>query len=151
MTKNRIHYTAFIAILMISCNNTNKKDTAPSTLATTEEITQSPLEKSIERGAKVYRNICAQCHRPNGKGIAKNFPPLAGSNWLTAKRLESIKSVKYGLRGEIVVNGEPYDGVMNPMGLSNKQVADVMNYTMNSWGNEQKDMVTVQEVNSVKK
>ena len=67
-----------------------KENTTTIKLATTKKITLSPLEKSIKRGSKVYRNICSQCHRPNGKGIARNFPPLAGSNWLTEKRLESM-------------------------------------------------------------
>tara|TARA_B100000795_G_scaffold158062_1_gene118730 strand:+ start:29519 stop:29974 length:456 start_codon:yes stop_codon:yes gene_type:complete len=151
MIKIRIHHAVVIAVLILSCNNVKKENTTTIKLATTKKITLSPLEKSIKRGSKVYRNICSQCHRPNGKGIARNFPPLAGSNWLTEKRLESIKSVKYGLRGKIIVNGKPYDGVMTPMGLSNTQVADVMNYTMNSWENEQKEMVTEQEVTSVKK
>jgi mono/diheme cytochrome c family protein len=40
---------------------------------------------------------------------------------------------------------------MSAMGLNNTQVADVMNYTMNSWGNKQKKIVTEKEVASVKK
>jgi mono/diheme cytochrome c family protein len=76
---------------------------------------------------------------------------LAGSNWLTQKRLESIKAVKYGLKGNIIVNQKPYNGVMSAMGLNNTQVADVMNYTMNSWENKQKEIVTPKEVASVKK
>jgi mono/diheme cytochrome c family protein len=40
---------------------------------------------------------------------------------------------------------------MPPMGLSDEEVADVMNYIMNSWSNKQTKMVTVTEVASVKK
>jgi len=40
---------------------------------------------------------------------------------------------------------------MPPLGLSNQEVADVMNYIMNSWSNKQKKMVTVEEVAAVKK
>ena len=143
-------YSVSIAMLLLACNNPNKKSNATAPIGAKKEITQTPLELSIERGAEVYQNFCLQCHRTNGKGVAKNFPPLAGSNWLVEKREASIHSIKYGLKGEITVNGEVYNSVMTPLGLSNEEVADVMNYTMNSWGNTQKEMVTEKEVASVK-
>lgn len=145
----KICYSLLLIILLLGCNNT-KQQAVPDQESTKNKI-QGPLKLSIDRGAVVYKNLCSQCHRPNGKGIANNYPPLAGSNWLTQKRLESIKAVKYGLRGSILVNQKPYDGIMSATGLNNTQVADVMNYTMNSWGNNQKQMVTPKEVASVKK
>jgi mono/diheme cytochrome c family protein len=147
----KLLYIASIATLVLACNNSNKNNAVLAPILAAKEIKQTPLEKSMARGAVVYTNFCSQCHRPNGKGVAKNFPPLAGSNWLTNKRIESIKSVKYGLKGEITVNGVPYNGVMSPLGLSDEEVADVLNYSMNSWGNSQKKMVTVKEVKTVKK
>jgi len=145
----KICYSLLLMILLLGCNNT-KQQAVPDQEIKKNKI-QSPLKLSIDRGAVVYKNLCSQCHRPNGKGIANNYPPLAGSNWLTQKRLKSIRAVKYGLKGAIVVNQKQYDGLMSSMGLSNMQVADVMNYTMNSWGNKQKEMVTLKEVASVKK
>tara|TARA_B110000444_G_scaffold236196_1_gene247885 strand:+ start:57 stop:503 length:447 start_codon:yes stop_codon:yes gene_type:complete len=146
----KICYSALLVILILGCNDTTKKQ-GVSNLEVTINKLQSPLQQSIDRGAVVYKKVCSQCHRPSGKGIANNYPPLAGSNWLTQKRLESIKAVKYGLKGSIIVNQKPYNGVMSAMGLNNTQVADVMNYTMNSWGNKQKEIVTPKEVASVKK
>ena len=146
----KICYSALLVILILGCNDTTKKQ-GVSNIETTINKVQSPLQQSIVRGALVYKKVCSQCHRPSGKGIANNYPPLAGSNWLTQKRLESIKAVKYGLKGNIIVNQKPYNGVMSAMGLNNTQVADVMNYTMNSWGNKQKEIVTPKEVASVKK
>lgn len=146
----KICYSALLVILILGCNDTKKKRSVPDIEVTINKV-QSPLQQSIDRGAVVYKKVCSQCHRPSGKGIANNYPPLAGSNWLTQKRLESIKAVKYGLRGNISVNQKPYNGIMSAMGLNNTQVADVMNYTMNSWGNKQKEIVTPKEVASVKK
>ena len=146
----KICYSALLVILVLGCNDTTKKQ-GVSNIETTINKVQSPLQQSIDRAAVVYKKVCSQCHRPSGKGIANNYPPLAGSNWLTQKRLESIKAVKYGLKGNIIVNQKPYNGVMSAMGLNNTQVADVMNYTMNSWENKQKEIVTPKEVASVKK
>jgi mono/diheme cytochrome c family protein len=75
------------------------------------------------------------------------FPPLNPSDWLTKKRTESIHAVKYGLKGEIVVNGQPYNSIMLPLGLDDEEVADVMNYTIQTWNKG--EMVTVKEVTAV--
>lgn len=140
-------------VIFMGCTNATKKTQAKESVKIGQDknIMQSDLEKSMERGATVYSDFCVQCHLPNGKGIPNNFPPLAGSNWLTEKRTESIHAVKYGQTGEIEVNGITYNGVMTPMGLSEQEVADVLNYVMNSWGNTQKEMVTKDEVNAVSK
>jgi mono/diheme cytochrome c family protein len=108
------------------------------------------LVKSITRGKEIYIDFCMQCHLANGKG-SETVPPLAGSDWLVNKRKESIHAVKYGQSGPIKVNGKNYNAMMSPLGLTDEEVADVMNYVMNSWGNKQSKMVTVSEVKAVKK
>lgn len=112
---------------------------------------KTDLQKSISRGKEVYTDFCMQCHLPTGKGDLVNFPPLDGSDWLVKKRKQSIHAVKYGQTGEIVVNGKKYNNTMAPLGLSDQEVADVMNFIMNSWSNKQKKMVTVEEIKAVVK
>lgn len=115
-----------------------------------KEEQQTPLQKSMARGKEVYTDFCMQCHLATGKGNGTTFPPLDGSDWLKKKRGESIHAVKYGQKGEITVNQKKFNMMMPPMGLSNEEVADVMNYIMNSWSNKTTKMVTVQEVASIK-
>ncbi|MFN3756943.1 MAG: c-type cytochrome [Flavobacterium sp.] len=118
----------------------------------TEEYQQiTPLKASMQRGSELYEEFCMQCHLPDGKGSSGLIPPLAGSDWLKNKRKESIHAVKYGQSGPIIVNGKKYNGAMAPMGLTDKEVADVMNYIMNSWGNKSSKMVTEEEVKLIKK
>ena len=104
-----------------------------------------------QAGKEIYDDFCIQCHGANGKGDGKNFPPLDGSDWLTKKRTQSIHAVKFGQSGAIVVNKKTFNNVMPAMGLSNEEVADVMNYIMNSWGNKQSKKVTKEEVENIKK
>lgn len=139
-----------LAFSFHSCKNSEKKKET-SQIEKKDNAPQTTLAQSIEKGKKVYTDFCMQCHLPTGKGIPNNFPPLDGSNWLTEKRSESIHAVKYGQRGAIEVNGVSYNGIMTPMGLSNEEVANVLNYVMNSWGNTQEKMVTVEEVATVEK
>lgn len=109
------------------------------------------LQESIKRGKEVYTDMCATCHLPNGKGVPKVYPPLANSDYLLKKREASIRAVKYGIRGKIVVNDVEYKGIMSSLGLYDDEVADVMNYIMNSWGNNNLRMVTEEEVKQLKK
>jgi glucose/arabinose dehydrogenase/mono/diheme cytochrome c family protein len=121
------------------------------TFAKRADVSKKDLEESYKRGEAVYNNYCAQCHLGSGEGVAKVYPPLAGSNWLTEKEIESIRSVKYGLRGEIMVNGVKYRGIMSALGLNDQQVADVMNYTSTTWSNETENFYTKEAVSKVEK
>ena len=155
--KNHIHLLSFTLFFFVSCTSLEKKKVAENSTKNSIVISdnhskeKTELQKSIMRGKNVYSGFCMQCHLPDGKGVLGNFPPLAGSDWLTDKRSESIYAVKFGQTGEIIVNGVKYNNVMAPMGLNDEEVADVMNYIMNSWGNTQDQMVTVDEVKDVKK
>ncbi|NRA92674.1 MAG: cytochrome c [Psychroserpens sp.] len=103
----------------------------------------------MERGKKLYASFCITCHSTNGKGVPNAFPPLAQSDYLMNKRSESIKAIKYGQSGEIVVNGKTYNMPMTPMGLSDDEIADVMNYITNTWGNENLKPITPEEVSKI--
>ncbi|GAA3624798.1 c-type cytochrome [Flavivirga jejuensis] len=110
-----------------------------------------PLKESIQRGKEIYTDFCVSCHLPNGAGVEKVYPPLANSDYLIKNREASIKGIKYGQKGTIIVNGKTYNGNMVPMGLSDDEVADVMNYITNSWGNKNDKIVTEEEVSKIKK
>ena len=105
-----------------------------------------PLKASMARGKDIYQDFCVTCHLPTGEGVENTFPPLANSDYLMNNREKSIRGVKYGQRGELVVNGVTYDNTMMPMGLTDEEIADVMNYVYNSWGNKNNTMVTAEEV-----
>lgn len=106
---------------------------------------------SFNRGRQVYSDFCVTCHLPDGKGVPGINPPIDGSNWLTDKRKESIHAIKFGLQGPIEVNAVKYNSLMAPQGLSDQEVADVMNYIMNSWSNTGNKPVLEDEVAAVKK
>ncbi len=110
---------------------------------------EDDLSKSMARGKIIYEERCVTCHMADGKGIPSVFPPLAESDYLLKKQKDAIRAIKFGQEGEITVNGTTYNNVMAPQGLSDGEVADVMNYILNSWGNKGK-MVTPEAVAKVK-
>ena len=60
--------------------------------------------QKMEKGARIYLEVCAACHQPQGQGIPGAFPPLAKSDYLMADKKRSIAIIKNGLEGPIVVN-----------------------------------------------
>jgi mono/diheme cytochrome c family protein len=133
-----------ICLILASCKSERKERTE---IALNQE--PSSLEESINRGKLVYDDMCITCHMADGKGVPKAFPPLANSDYLRENQNKSITAVKKGMSGKIVVNGVTYNSVMAPLGLSDQEVADVVNYINNSWGNNIKNFVTPEKVSKL--
>ena len=112
---------------------------------------EKSFEESISDGKLIYEDFCIQCHLNNGEGIEKIYPPLNNSDYLLKNLDKSIYSIKYGLSGEIIVNGIKYNGVMASQGLEDDEIADVMNYITNSWDNNLNVQITTKRVNELKK
>ena len=108
-------------------------------------------EESIVAGEEIYQDFCLQCHLTTGAGVSGVFPPLKDSDYLMNNIDKSIAGIKFGLKGEIVVNDEIYDGVMAKQGLDDEEIADVMNYILNQWGNSYDAQITTQQVSEVQK
>lgn len=144
--KSLLVLAAVACCILLFLNCKNDKDI---TMASNGDAQN--LKASMARGKLVYNDFCVSCHLPNGLGVKRTYPPLAGSDYLKDKQEESIKGVKFGMKGEITVNGITYNNVMAPMGLADDEVADVMNYINNSWGNDFGEMVTEGEVSKIKK
>ena len=109
------------------------------------------FKESIERGAVIYEDFCSTCHQYDGKGLPGENPPLANSDYLVDHREDSIKTIKFGKKGEIIVNGITYSNLMEPPGLTHEEIADVMNYITNTWGNLNDKLITAEEVSKIKK
>lgn len=100
-----------------------------------EPLGEITLEQRIEFGKNIYQSTCFACHQSDGKGIAHAFPPVAESDYLNADVNRAIDIVLFGKRGEITVNGEVYNSIMPAQVLTDREVANVLTYVYNSFGN----------------
>jgi mono/diheme cytochrome c family protein len=102
----------------------------------------------IELGRRLFI-ICAACHQPTGRGLPNVFPPLAGSDYLNADKGRAMKTVIYGHQGEVVVNGMKFNNNMPAFPLGDQEVANVLTYVYNSFGNSGLE-ITPAEVKAVR-
>ncbi len=93
-------------------------------------------EQQIDAGSVLYKGTCSTCHQENGTGLPNVFPPLAKSDFLVSDPQRAITIVLNGLSGPVKVNGTEYNSVMPPMSqLNDDEVANILTYVLNSWGN----------------
>lgn len=109
----------------------------------TSSFMQDPKKASIARGQDVYVNNCQSCHMEKGEGVDGAFPPLAKADYLMKDPKRAINIILKGQNEEIKVNGKVYNMMMAEQSyLTDDQIADVVNYISNSWGNSYKTMIT---------
>ena len=85
-------------------------------------------QQQFARGREVYRNVCAGCHQPDGRGLDRIAPTLVGSPFALAPAEIPIR---------ILINGkEGATGLMPPLGgaLDDEQIASVLTYVRREWG-----------------
>ena len=84
-------------------------------------------EELVVRGESVYAVNCVACHQTNGQGIPGIFPALAGSDIVLNDKERNIEILMEGVQGA-AMNSFSY--------LSEVELAAVITYTRQSWGNE---------------
>jgi len=110
---------------------------------TDDEIT---FKRYYTTGSIVYQNSCQNCHGKNGEGLSALMPPLTDSVFLKANKASLPCFIKYGLKEKLlIVNKKPFEGNMPAMDLAPIEIAEVLTYVTNSFGNKM-GVVTVQQV-----
>jgi mono/diheme cytochrome c family protein len=113
-------------------------------------LTQNTLAASVERGKKVYSERCLVCHQADGGGVQNMNPPLTKTKWVLGDKAQLIQIVLKGMSTGVEIDGDSYHNVMaSHADLSDQQIADVLTYVRNNFGNKAK-AVTVTEVKVVR-
>jgi len=97
----------------------------------------------MARGEKVYQANCVACHQANGKGVPPAFPALEGSKLVLGPQAPQV---------DIVLNGKQGTAMASFKQLSDVEIAAVITYTRNAWGNKAEDgIVQPSEVKAARK
>jgi mono/diheme cytochrome c family protein len=121
--------------------------TPPPGTAESGPAPKEALAAYMTRGAKIYSAKCNGCHGPDAKGDGANFPSLVGSPWATGETERFAMIVLNGLVGPMS-SGKTYGGAggmaSQAAGLTPEDLAGVMTYVRNHFGNSTGDVVTVE-------
>jgi len=88
-------------------------------------------------GETVYAAHCVACHQANGKGVPPAFPPLDGSRVVLGPK---------GAQIDVLLHGRPQTAMQAFAQLNNVELAAVVTFTRNNWGNQTGDAVQPAEV-----
>ena len=88
-------------------------------------------------GEMIYKKYCISCHQADGGGVPNMAPPLQQTSYVLGEKEPLIKIVLNGLKN-VEINEETYNNPMPGLGsvLKDKQIADVLTYVRNSFGNK---------------
>jgi cytochrome c oxidase subunit 2 len=101
------------------------------------------LDELKSRGEKVYAANCVACHQANGKGLLPAFPALDGSKIATGPKADHIA---------IVLHGKPNTAMAAYGGqLGDGDIAAVVTYERNAWGNKAGDVVQPADIKAARK
>lgn len=133
--------TAVICALHVSAQ------TKPKPKAKTAAKPSVGLAASIAAGKLVYLQNCLTCHMADGLGVQNMNPPLVKTTYVLGDKAKIIKIVLNGFSEKVEINGDNYTNVMPPLGatLSDDEIAHVLTYVRNSFGNKA-SLVTTAEV-----
>ncbi len=107
-----------------------EKRTLLTSLIEANSIKEWTMEELYSKGETAYNTKCGACHRPDGSGLPPAFPPLRGSKIATGPVEEHLK---------MVLNGKD---TMPPWKmLSDLEIAAIVTYERNAWGNATGDVV----------
>lgn len=126
--------TLSLAVFLFSCGGGDQK-AADQDETTQEQVAETPAP-DFSAGEAIYKEKCIVCHQADGKGLATAFPPLAGSDYLLADPKRAVHQVIHGSHEDMIVNGVTYNQPMVPQVTTHQEAIDVINYVLNSWGND---------------
>ncbi len=118
----------------------NQKKKSEATVVDVNKI--FTIDELKVEGEKVYAANCAACHQANGKGLPGAFPALDGSKVANGPKTKHVN---------IVVNGETGTAMAAFKHLSDVDIAAVVTYERNAWGNSTGDIVQPSEINEFRK
>ncbi len=129
-----------------------KKSTTTQTKKSTAVQAKAPAgaQASIERGRQTYSQVCAACHQKDGGGVPRLNPPLIKTEYVLGHKTRLISIILKGLNQPIEIDDEEYTNPMPPQShLTDQQIADVLTFVRNNFGNKA-SAVTTAEVKAVR-
>ena len=148
MKKHIFTFTILLSMFFLfSCGGEVKKDAYEHL----DYRTKIRLRQYLGEGKRLYDLYCANCHQPDGTGLAKLYPPLKNSDYLIANKQAAVCGIRYGHKGELTVNGIVFNMEMpsNP-NITDLEIAEIATYIYTEFA-DSVQIVTLHEVAEIMK
>ncbi len=116
--------------------------TTPKTAASPTPAQKMTKEQLMPLGEKTFNGICAVCHQPTGEGMPPMYPALKGSKIATGPLPHHINQVIFGKPGTAMQAFKDQ--------LTDEEIAAVITYERNAWGNNTGDVVQPDDIKTAK-
>jgi cytochrome c oxidase subunit 2 len=100
------------------------------------------MDELMEKGMAEYNTKCASCHQINGQGLPPAFPALTGSPIATGDRSAHMDIVLNGKEGTAMV---AFANQLNDL-----ELAAIITYERNAWGNDTGDIVQPRDIKAAR-
>jgi mono/diheme cytochrome c family protein len=135
--------------MMTSCGGGKTSDQSTTDTTKVAAAPAVPTPEQMEMGKKIFETPgkCITCHQATGMGVPNVFPSLVGSKFLLTEKVLAVTQV---LNGSLKVGNKTvkYPAPMPPQLASKEEAVAVINYVLNSFGN-QGGVVTMDDVKDV--
>ena len=124
-----------LVTVLLFCNSCNRPNSSRSI----------KFQQYYAQGEMLYIKHCSNCHQKSGKGLGLVYPPLNPSDYLEKNFEDILCQMKYGKKGEMIVNGNNYNQPMPGLrSLTELEIAEIATYIYNTWGHERELVEPVQ-------
>ena len=115
---------------------------APAQVAAADPNKKWTMDELKSAGEKAYAANCAACHQPTGKGMPPAFPALDGSKIATGPKAGHIA---------MVLKGKPNTAMASFAHLADADIAAIITFERNAWGNKTGDAIQPAEIAAARK
>ncbi len=125
----------FASVFMIQCDSGKQGEDA-GIYEGMDFRTRIRMRQYMVQGKQLYQIHCANCHGDDGKGLGKLIPPLAKADYFLKDLNRAMCISRNGIKGSMLVNEVEYNQQMpDHKDLTPLEIAEIITYASNSWGN----------------
>lgn len=129
-------------IFLAGCGSKKKNEEQPEV----DFQTRVRIQQYVSAGRQLYNTHCANCHQAEGEGFAALYPPVKNADYFQEDVPRSVCIMKFGMEGEIMVNGKSYNQMMPAFNdLTNLELAEITTFLLNVF-NDSTAIVTQHQI-----
>ncbi len=137
--------TILLLLSISSCNNGGDSGRFDHL----DKRTKIRLRQYLVEGKRLYDVYCSNCHQKNGEGLARLYPPLRNSNYLLPNKDKVICGIRYGQKGEIIVNGISFSQEMPAIpNITDLEIAEIATFVYTEFA-DSVQIITINEVRAI--